>query len=112
MRRNKMITSLCIAHNSFGRNVAAVRSIAEGVRCNTTLQKLDLQCCRLDDQSISVLANALTIRNASLLELNLHNNAITSVGLRALVDDNVEAVRLSPSSASFGTVLEMKGRQF
>jgi Ran GTPase-activating protein (RanGAP) involved in mRNA processing and transport len=35
--RNKTITSLCIARNDFGRNVAAVRSIAEGVRTNTTL---------------------------------------------------------------------------
>jgi hypothetical protein len=63
------------------------------VRSNTTLQKLDLSRCGLDDQGISVLGNALVARNASLLELNLSWNKITSLGVRALVDDNVEAVK-------------------
>jgi Ran GTPase-activating protein (RanGAP) involved in mRNA processing and transport len=93
IRRNKTITSLCIAGNSFGRNAAAVRSIAEGVRGNTTLQQLDLSICGLDDQGITLLANALAIRNASIIELNLYSNEITSLGLRALVDDNMEAVK-------------------
>jgi Ran GTPase-activating protein (RanGAP) involved in mRNA processing and transport len=63
------------------------------VRSNTTVQQLDLSGCGLDDQSISVLANALAIRNASILELDLHGNQITSVGIRALVDDNVETMK-------------------
>jgi hypothetical protein len=69
IRRNKTISSLCVARNAFGRNAAAVRSIAEGVRSNRTLQQLDLRCCRLGDRGVSVVANALAIRNASLLEL-------------------------------------------
>jgi hypothetical protein len=93
IRRNKTITSLSLADNAFGRNVSAVRSIAEGVRCNTTLQQLDLRFCRLGDQGISVLANALATRNDSTLELNLHNNEITSVGVRALVDSSVVAIK-------------------
>jgi Ran GTPase-activating protein (RanGAP) involved in mRNA processing and transport len=93
IRRNKTITSLGIAHNAFGHNAAAVQSIADGVRINTTLQQLDLGRCGLDDQGISVLANALAIRNASLLVLDLHNNVITSVGVRALFDDNLEAMK-------------------
>jgi Ran GTPase-activating protein (RanGAP) involved in mRNA processing and transport len=40
IRCNKTITSLCIDHNAFGRNAAAVRSIADGVRRNTTLHQL------------------------------------------------------------------------
>jgi hypothetical protein len=36
-RRNKTITSLYIGYNAFGRNAAAARSIADGVRSNTTL---------------------------------------------------------------------------
>jgi Ran GTPase-activating protein (RanGAP) involved in mRNA processing and transport len=71
IRRNKTITSLCLAHNCFGRNTAAIRSIADGVRSNTTLQQVDLSGCGLDDQGISVLANDLAIRKASLLELDL-----------------------------------------
>jgi Ran GTPase-activating protein (RanGAP) involved in mRNA processing and transport len=93
LRRNKTITSLRIAYNVFGRNAVAVRSIADGVRSNTALQQLDLTACEMDDQGLSLLANALAIRNASILELNLHNNRITSVGVHALVDDNVEAVK-------------------
>jgi Leucine-rich repeat (LRR) protein len=90
--RNKTITSLCIADNGLGRNAAAVRSIAEGVRSNTTLQQLDLRHCRLDDLGISVLADALATRNASILELDLGNNEITSVGVRALVEDSMGAM--------------------
>jgi Ran GTPase-activating protein (RanGAP) involved in mRNA processing and transport len=91
-RRNKTITSLCIADNSFGRNAAAVRSILDGVRSNTTLQQLNLSSCGLDDQGISVLANVIGSRNASTRELNLYNNAITSVGVRALVEDSMGAM--------------------
>jgi Ran GTPase-activating protein (RanGAP) involved in mRNA processing and transport len=95
IRRNKTITSLCIAKNIFCTGVrrntalqyhAAVRSIVDGVRSNTALQQLDLQGFGLWDQSIS-------IRNASILELMLCNNEITSGGVRALVGDNVEAVK-------------------
>jgi Ran GTPase-activating protein (RanGAP) involved in mRNA processing and transport len=93
IRRNKTITSLCIAQNAFGRSLAAIWSIVEGVRSNTTLQQLDLGACRLGDQGISLLANALAIRNDSPLELDLRHNEITSVGLHALVDDNVEALK-------------------
>jgi Ran GTPase-activating protein (RanGAP) involved in mRNA processing and transport len=93
IRRNKTITSLCLGHNTFGPNAAAARSIAEGVRSNTALQQLDLSACGLDDRGISLLANALAIRNASILELNLAFNEITSAGVRALVDDTVEAVK-------------------
>jgi Ran GTPase-activating protein (RanGAP) involved in mRNA processing and transport len=35
LRRNKTITSLCIAQNAFGLNSAAARSIFEGVRSNS-----------------------------------------------------------------------------
>jgi Ran GTPase-activating protein (RanGAP) involved in mRNA processing and transport len=93
IRRNETITKLCIANNAFGRDIAAVRSIMDGVRSNTTLQQLDLGRCELGNQGISLLANALGSRNASTRELNLYNNEITSVGVRALVDDNTEAVK-------------------
>jgi Ran GTPase-activating protein (RanGAP) involved in mRNA processing and transport len=93
IRRNKTITSLCIADNAFGRSDAAARSIVEGVSSNTVLQQLDLGRCGLVDQDISVLANALGTRNASILEVDLRCNGITSVGVRALVDDNMEALK-------------------
>jgi Ran GTPase-activating protein (RanGAP) involved in mRNA processing and transport len=92
LRCNKTIASLCLVGNTFGLNAAAARSIFEGLRNNKALQQLDLCVCSLDDQGISLLANALAIRNASILELNLLHNGITSWGVRALVH-NVEAVK-------------------
>jgi hypothetical protein len=50
----------------------------------------------MNNQGISVLANALAIRRASIVEFALHHNEITSVGVRALVDDNVEAMKTLP----------------
>jgi Ran GTPase-activating protein (RanGAP) involved in mRNA processing and transport len=94
IRRNKTVTRLFICYNCFGESLAAVRSIADGVSRNRTLKLLDLSGCGLDDQGISVLANALASRNASILELNLSSNNFTSVGVRALVDDNIEAVKI------------------
>jgi hypothetical protein len=96
--RNKTITSLCIADNAFGNNATATRSIVEGVRSNTALQKLDLNGCRLVDQGISLLANALVTRNASILELDLRWNRITTVGIRALVDDMEAMINLTKLS--------------
>jgi Ran GTPase-activating protein (RanGAP) involved in mRNA processing and transport len=93
LRRNKTITSLWIADNAFGSNPAAAQSVLEGVRSNTALQQLGLRGCRLDDRGVSILANALALRNAGMLELDLRVNEITSMGVRALVDDNAEAVK-------------------
>jgi Ran GTPase-activating protein (RanGAP) involved in mRNA processing and transport len=93
IRRNRTITRLCLAVNFFGSNAAATLIIVEGVRSNKALQKLDLGSCELCDHGILILANALAIRNASMLELDLYCNDITSVGVRALVDDNVEVVK-------------------
>jgi Ran GTPase-activating protein (RanGAP) involved in mRNA processing and transport len=92
MRRNKTITKLCIGVNFFGSNIPAVRIIAEGFLSNTTLEDLQLQSCGLDDQGISILANSHLLQNRSL---NLENNHITSVGVRALVDDAVGGMNTS-----------------
>jgi Ran GTPase-activating protein (RanGAP) involved in mRNA processing and transport len=94
LRRNKKITYLSLGHNAFGSNAAATRSILEGLRSNAALHQLDLGGCELDDQGISVLANALAVRNTNVPVLNLQWNKITSVGVRALVDDNVEVVKI------------------
>jgi Ran GTPase-activating protein (RanGAP) involved in mRNA processing and transport len=57
--------------------------VAKGVRSYTALNQLNLSRCGLNDQGISVVANALFIRNASLRELDLNRNGITSAGLHA-----------------------------
>jgi Ran GTPase-activating protein (RanGAP) involved in mRNA processing and transport len=93
LRRNRTITIICLAENTFGGSAAAARSIFEGLRFNTALQQLDLTNCGLSDQDIPFLAKALAVRNTSIVELNLQRNEITSVGVRALFEDNAEAVK-------------------
>ena len=88
IRRIKTITSLCLANNTFVRNAAAVRSIADGVRAAALSSGM-----RTGRPGCFLLTNAFVSRNANTLVLDLHNNRITSVGVRALVDDNVEVVK-------------------
>jgi hypothetical protein len=55
------------------------------------LRQLDLSLCYLDNRDVSALANALLSRNTSIPNQSLAQ--ITSVGVRALVEDNVEAMK-------------------
>jgi Ran GTPase-activating protein (RanGAP) involved in mRNA processing and transport len=110
LRRNKTITSICLAENTFGGYAAAAaRSMLEGLRSNTALQHLNLGGCTLGDRGISLLANTLVTRNAGILELDLRWNGITSVGVRALVDDNVEAVKTLTKLCLTGNPLKSEG---
>jgi hypothetical protein len=110
IRRTKTIASLCIAYNASGSNANAARSILEGVRSNTAIHHLDLRRCGLGDQAISIVANTLAIWNVTMLELDLRFNEITSVGIRALVD-NVEAVKTLTKLCLALNPSEGKGRQ-
>jgi Leucine-rich repeat (LRR) protein len=92
LRRNKTITGLCIDNNDFGSNVAVMRCIADGFRTNKTLQVLDLSCCELDDQGLSILAESLGQQKRGLVKLSLCENQITCTGLRALVDNATAAL--------------------
>jgi Ran GTPase-activating protein (RanGAP) involved in mRNA processing and transport len=92
LRRNKTITRLFIDSNAFGRNIAAVRCIADGLRSNTTLQVLDLSHCQLGDLGLSILAQCLGHQKRSLVDLNLSNNRITPYGIGALLDNATEAL--------------------
>jgi Ran GTPase-activating protein (RanGAP) involved in mRNA processing and transport len=109
LRRNKTITSLGLFDNTFGLNAAAARNIFEGVHSNTALQQLYLRGCGLGDRGVSILANALAIRNAGILELALSWNEITSVGVRALVDDNVEAAKTLTELCLSGNPIRSEG---
>jgi Ran GTPase-activating protein (RanGAP) involved in mRNA processing and transport len=87
LRRNKTITRLFLDHNTFGNNIAAVRSIADGLRINTTLEVLDLASCLLGEQGLSILAECLGQQKRGLVNLDLSWNHITCSGLRALVNN-------------------------
>jgi Ran GTPase-activating protein (RanGAP) involved in mRNA processing and transport len=109
IRRNKTITSLSLVDNPFGRNSTAARIILEGLHSNTALEQLDLGNCELNDQGMSILATALAIRNVSILELDLQWNDITSMGVRALVDDHVEVVKTLTKLSLSGNSIRCEG---
>jgi Ran GTPase-activating protein (RanGAP) involved in mRNA processing and transport len=92
LRRNKTITRLSVAMSDFGRSVAVVRCITDGLRSNTTLQVLDLSFCRLDDECLGILAQSLGHQKRSLVNLNLSNNYITPNGIGALIDNATAAL--------------------
>jgi Ran GTPase-activating protein (RanGAP) involved in mRNA processing and transport len=87
LRRKKTIATLLMNHNMFGNNIAAGRCIADGFRTNTTLQVLDISHCALWDDALSVLAGSLGQQKLRLVSLDLSQNPITCIGLRALVDN-------------------------
>jgi Ran GTPase-activating protein (RanGAP) involved in mRNA processing and transport len=92
LRRNKTITRLFMDRNAFGRDVAAVRCIAEGLRSNTTLLLLDFSSCELDDEGLSTLAQSLGQQKRSLVDIDLSGNDIRHNGLRALINNATAAL--------------------
>jgi Ran GTPase-activating protein (RanGAP) involved in mRNA processing and transport len=70
----------------FGQTTGAVECIANGLGSNSTLLKIDLSSCALGDDGVSMLAQALGSRNATLQKLFLGTNSITSTGVSALLD--------------------------
>jgi hypothetical protein len=93
IRRNKTIPRFFWMEMSLVAMLPLFGAFAEGVRQNTTLHQLNLSRCGLSDQDISVLANALRIRNASLREINLNRNGITSASFHALFGDSTAAIK-------------------
>jgi Ran GTPase-activating protein (RanGAP) involved in mRNA processing and transport len=83
--------------------------VAKGVRSYTALNQLNLSRCGLNDQGISVVANALRIRNASLRELDLNRNGITSAGLHALFANSTAAARALTKLSLFCTPIRSEG---
>jgi Ran GTPase-activating protein (RanGAP) involved in mRNA processing and transport len=69
----------------------------------------DLRRCELEDRGISNLATALAIWSASVVKLVVSWNKITSVGIRTLADDSVEAVKTLTKLCLMGNLLKSEG---
>jgi Ran GTPase-activating protein (RanGAP) involved in mRNA processing and transport len=82
---NETMTALDLSFNSFGRTTGAVECIANGLGTNSTLLKIDLSHCVLQDDGISILAQTLGSRNTALQKLKLASNSITSTGVGVLL---------------------------
>jgi Ran GTPase-activating protein (RanGAP) involved in mRNA processing and transport len=86
LQSNKTMTTLNLSGNLFGLTNGTVECIADGLGLNSTLLKLDLTRCVLGDGGVSILAQTLGSRNATLQKLTLEGNCITSTGVGALLE--------------------------
>jgi Ran GTPase-activating protein (RanGAP) involved in mRNA processing and transport len=86
IRSNKIMTTLDLSRNSFGQTTGTVDCIAGGLSSNSTLLKIDLSCCALGDDGVSILAQTLGSRNTTLQKLALNSNSITSTGVGVLLE--------------------------
>jgi Ran GTPase-activating protein (RanGAP) involved in mRNA processing and transport len=75
-----------LSANAFGQTPGAVECIADGLGSNSTLLKIDLSHCQLEDNSVSILAQTLRSRNTTLQKFTLDNNSITSTGVGVLLE--------------------------
>jgi hypothetical protein len=80
MWSNKVITALNLSENYFGRMTGGFECIADGLVSNSTLLKIDLSICALQDRGIFILVQTLGSRNTTLQNLTLGHNYITSGG--------------------------------
>jgi hypothetical protein len=78
LRSNKTMATLCSSGNEFGRRVPAADCIAEGLGSNSTILKIDLTRCDLEDGDVSILAQTLGAWSTTLPKLTLAENFITS----------------------------------
>jgi hypothetical protein len=86
LRSNKTITTLDLSANTFGEFTAAVDCIAEGLGKNSTLLKINLSNCCLEDGGVSTLVRKVGSGNTKLQKLTLSVNSITSSGVRVLLE--------------------------
>jgi Ran GTPase-activating protein (RanGAP) involved in mRNA processing and transport len=86
LRGNKTMTTLDLSRNQFGRTIGAGECIADGLGSNSTLLKIDLSSCCLEDGGLSSLAQAFGSRNTTLQKLAIGGNAITSTGVGVLLE--------------------------
>jgi hypothetical protein len=92
LRRNKTITRLNMAHNTFGPHANVMKILADGFRNNSTLKVLNLSSCELNNQSLSFLAEGLGQQKRGLVHLNLSANEMGCIGLRALMGNATAAL--------------------
>jgi hypothetical protein len=105
LRSNKTMTALDLSGNQFGETTGAVECIADGLGSNSTLLKIDLSSCCLEDGGLSSLAQAFGSRNTTLQKLAIGGNAITSTGIGVLVETMERNKRHL-------TDLDLKGNRF
>ena len=84
LKANTSLRELSLAWNSFGASDDGCGHIAEGLICNSALERLDMSNCQLGHQSGSVLASCL-ITNSSLVGLDLRWNNLGALGGRSFL---------------------------
>lgn len=84
LERNMGLKTLMLADNPL--SLSACHSIATVLKAQTSLQRLSLESCQINDDGASVLADALS-GQARIQWLDLSDNAITPQGLQAIAGE-------------------------
>ena len=83
LRGNRVLTKLDLSYN--GLNAEAGRALASALRVNAVLKTLNLMYNEIGDEGAAALASALLV-NGVLTNLNLFDNSIGPTGATALAD--------------------------
>lgn len=79
------LVSLDTADFTFYSPVETAAALCEGLRENVGLQTINISCCYLEDESLSLLVHSL-VGHPSLRTLDLSRNSARSQTMRALAD--------------------------
>jgi Leucine Rich repeat len=93
LQTNSVLTSFVVQFGTLG--VEGARAMQPGIRGNRTLQHLSLQDCKLGDEGVSVIVDAILEANTPISTLGLNGNSITARGLRHMT----RLLQTQPSSA-------------
>jgi hypothetical protein len=100
---DKQCTGLCLEQNEITANGIAI--IANGLRDNKTLEKLELSKNPISDEGIHHLTRILSINNSTLTKLVCRSNGITDEGaghIADLLENNQILTRLDLSYNEIG----------
>jgi hypothetical protein len=84
-KSNTDLASLDTADFTFFSPIETAAALSEGLRENVGLQTIDLSCCYLEDESLSLLIQSL-VGHPSLRTLDISRNSARSQTMRALAD--------------------------
>ncbi len=102
---NKTLSSLILDFNRFG--TPGVEALCKGLSTNSTLKKLSLKHCDIDEEGGSPIAKMLLFKRLALQHLDLTCNQLGGAGLTSictgLIDNtSLKSFRLAENSINHG----------
>lgn len=77
---NRTLATLILDFNRFG--LAGVQHVCKGLSTNSTLKKLSLKYCNIDERGGTPIGEMLSFRRSGLISLDITSNSIGGTGLK------------------------------